>query len=75
MTIIYQPKGDGTEHKEGTLIIMAPAGAKTSATPADAGWGGANYRMDNWVSNLPTTGEINAKYDGRFTGCDICAFE
>ena len=27
MPIIYQPKGPGTEHKEGTIIIAAPRGA------------------------------------------------
>lgn len=63
-TIVYQPKGAGTEVKNGTIVIAAPAGA--SAAPAGSGWGGANYTIDTYVSSLPTTGEINAKYSGRF---------
>jgi hypothetical protein len=65
MTIIYQPKGAGTELKNGTILVKAPAGATASGVTA-------NYTIDTYVSDLPTTGEINAKYDVRFTGCDIC---
>lgn len=72
MTIIYQPKGPGTEHKEGTIIVNAPRGAASGVVPAGSGWTSPNYRIDEYVSNLPTTGAINAKYDVRFTGCDIC---
>jgi hypothetical protein len=72
MPIIYQPKGPATEHKEGTIVIAAPRGAASGVVPADSGWAGVNYRIDTYVSNLPTTGDINAKYEVRFTGCDIC---
>jgi hypothetical protein len=72
MTIIYQPKGPNTEHKEGTIVVMAPAGSISGTVPAGSGWAGTNYTINTYVSNLPTTGTINAKYDIRFTGCDIC---
>lgn len=66
MTIIYQPKGAGTEHKEGTILVNAPRGATASGITQ-------NYTIDTYVSNLPTTGEINDRYNSRFTGCDICS--
>ncbi len=55
--IIFQPKGAGTTHKEGTVVVQAPKAS---------GWGEANYTIDTFVSNLPTTGDINAAYSGRF---------
>ncbi len=72
MTIIYQPKGVGTTHKEGTIVVAAPAGSLSGTIPAGSGWFGTNYTIDTYVSNLPTTGQIDAKYDGRFTGCAPC---
>jgi hypothetical protein len=72
MTIIYQPKGPSTEHKEGTIVIAAPAGAASGYVPASSGWAGTNYTIDTYVSNLPTTGTINSNYDGRLTGCPPC---
>lgn len=57
--IIFQPKGPGTEHKEGTIVINAPKGLGT-------GIYGPNYTIDDYVTNLPTTGTINSKYSGRF---------
>jgi len=73
MAIIYQPKGTATEHKEGTIVIAAPRGALSGTVPAGSGWAGTNYTIDTYVSNLPTTGTIDAKYSVRFTGCDICS--
>ncbi len=67
MTIIYQPKGPSTEHKEGTVLISAPRGSTSGQ------WVSTNYTIDTYVTNLPTTGEINAKYDVRFTGCPPCS--
>ncbi|MHA2083036.1 MAG: hypothetical protein ACXABD_04720 [Candidatus Thorarchaeota archaeon] len=72
MTIIYQPKGAATEVKNGTIIVAAPRGSLSGAIPDGSGWAGVNYRIDTYVSNLPTTGTINDKYDGRFTGCPPC---
>jgi len=63
--MIFQPKGAGTEHKEGTIMVQATLAAGTD-------WYGANYRIDTYVSNLPTTGSVNSKYEIRFTGCDSC---
>jgi hypothetical protein len=62
-TIVYQPKGAATEVKNGTIVIAAQRGATVAI---GSGWGSANYTIDTYVSNLPTTGEINAKYSGRF---------
>lgn len=72
MTIIYQPKGAGTEVKNGTIVVSAPRGAASGVAPAGSGWAGTNYTIDSYVSNLPTTGTVNAKYDSRFTGCAPC---
>ena len=58
--IIFQPQGTGTVHKEGTILVGSPAGSKSGAYQS------ANYRIDDYVSNLPTTGDINASYSGRF---------
>ncbi len=66
MTIIYQPKGVGTEVKNGTVVVAAPKGSTSGEMV------GANYTIDSYVSNLPTTGTINSKYDSRFTGCAPC---
>lgn len=62
--IVYQPQGSGTVHKEGTIVIKAPAGA--SGAPSGSGWAGSNYTINTYVSNLPTTGEINQNYKERF---------
>ena len=62
---VFQPKGPGTPHKEGTILVNAPRGAGSGALDSE-------YTIDTYVTNLPTTGEINAKYEVRFTGCDIC---
>jgi|TARA_Y100000592_G_scaffold94140_1_gene158449 hypothetical protein len=72
MPIIYQPKGPGTTHKEGTIVSAAPAGSLSGTIPAASGWGGTQYTIDTYVSNLPTTGTINSKYNTRFTGCAPC---
>ena len=53
--VIFQPKGAGTEHKEGTILINAQKGARSSGLAA-------NYTIDTYVSNLPTTGEVIDKY-------------
>ena len=63
--MIFQPKGAATEHKEGTIMVQATLAAGTD-------WYGSNYRIDTYVSNLPTTGYVNSKYETRFTGCDSC---
>ena len=52
---VFQPKGQGTTHKEGTILVNAPRGAGSGAL-------GSNYIIDTYVSNLPTTGKINAEY-------------
>lgn len=62
--IVFQPQGTGTPHKEGTILVSAPAGAKGS--PTGSGWAGSNYVIDDYVSSLPTTGTINDNYSGRF---------
>jgi hypothetical protein len=80
MVMIFQPKGAGTVHKEGTVLVQAPRAAGTGI-PGDAtvGWYGADYTIDTYVSNLPTTGQINEMYAPtgagaaqRFTGCAPC---
>mgnify|MGYP003679094607 CR=1 FL=1 len=63
--MIFQPKGAGTEKKEGTILVQATLAAASA-------WYGPNYRIDTYVSNLPTTGTINSKYEIRFTGCAPC---
>jgi hypothetical protein len=64
--IIFQPKGPATEHKEGSIVIQSPAGARSGIIPDGSGWGGSNYTINTYVTNLPTTGEINSSYSGRF---------
>ena len=68
MAIIYQPKGGGTDKtlKDGTILVSAPRGSTSGQ------WLGSNYTIDTYVSNLPTTGTIDAKYSARFTGCPPC---
>lgn len=64
MAIIFQPKGAGTVRKEGTILVSAPKAAGT-------GWyNDPNYRIDtyhqNYAEGIPTTGEVNDSYSGRF---------
>ncbi len=66
MTIIYQPKGPSTEVKNGTILVASQKGSASGEIL------GANYTINSYVSNLPTTGTINSKYDSRFTGCAPC---
>ena len=63
--MIFQPKGAGTEHKEGTILVQSTIAAGTDVY-------GANYRIDTYVSNLPTTGEINRNFVSNNTGCAPC---
>ena len=65
MVMIFQPKGAGTEHKEGTIMVQSTVAAGTAAY-------GANYTIDSYVSNLPTTGNINANFENNNTGCAPC---
>ena len=65
MVMIFQPKGAGTVHKEGTVLVQATVAAGTA-------WYGSDYTIDTYVSNLPTTGSIDANYNTRFTGCAPC---
>jgi len=55
--LYFQPKGAGTTHKEGTVVVQSP-----KAT----GWGGSNVTIDTYVSNLPTTGVINNALSGLY---------
>ena len=57
--VIYQPKGTGTEVKNGTIIVMGPLGAGTGVI-------GSDYTIDTYVSNLPTTGTVYDKYKDKF---------
>ena len=57
--VLTQPKGSGTEPKEGPILIEGPAGAGSGVL-------GANYTIDTYVSNLPATGTVIAKYTNRF---------
>lgn len=57
--IIFQPQGAGTTRKEGTIVVGSPLAAYTGAP-------GPNYRIDDYVSNLPTTGSVNVEYSGKF---------
>ena len=67
MVMIFQPKGAGTEHKEGTILVESPASLTEMA-----GLSG-NYVINTYVSNLPTTGTVDAMYNTRFTGCAPCS--
>lgn len=62
MPIIFQPKAGLPKH--GTIVVGVPAGSQ--AAPAGSGWAGANYTINTYVTNLPTTGEVEATYSGRF---------
>jgi len=58
--IIFQPKGAGTPHQEGSVVVQAPK--------ATGFWGTANYTITGYpisIDGVPT-GEINAAYSGRF---------
>ena len=65
MVMIFQPKGAGTEHKEGTILVQSTVAAGTAAY-------GADYTIDSYVSNLPTTGNINLNFENNNTGCAPC---
>ena len=74
MVMIFQPKGAGTEHKEGTILVQATLAAGTGI-PGDAsvGWYGSDYTIDPVPSGTVTySGIINSNYDTRFTGCAPC---
>jgi len=62
---VYQPQGSGVGPvKHGTIIVQAPQAVGT-------GWyNDANYRIDDRVLNVPTTGTFDAKYSGRFDDID-----
>jgi len=53
----------------GGARVQAPKGLGHIAV---SGAGSANYELDDYSSNLPTTGTIYNKYDTRFTGCPTC---
>ena len=53
----------------GGARVQAPKGLGHLSV---SGAGSANYELDDYSSNLPTTGTIYNKYDGRFTGCPPC---
>ena len=63
--MIFQPKGAGTEHKEGTILVQSTIAAGTDSY-------GSNYVIDSYVSNLPTTVEINSNFVNNNTGCAPC---
>jgi len=63
--MIFQPKGAATEHKEGTIVVQSTIAAGTDAY-------GANYVINTYVSNLPTTGVINDNFKNNNTGCAPC---
>ena len=63
--MIFQPKGAGTEHKEGTILVQSTIAAGTDSY-------GSNYVIDSYVSNLPTTGEINSNFVNNNTRCAPC---
>lgn len=53
----------------GGARISAPKGLGVEAV---TGVSAGNYEMDDYSTNLPTTGTISEKYDPRFTGCPPC---
>jgi|TARA_R100000005_G_C4873023_1_gene128526 hypothetical protein len=63
--MIFQPKGAGTEHKEGTIVVQSTISAGTDSY-------GSNYTIDTYVSNLPATGTINENFKNNNTGCAPC---
>ena len=60
MVMIYQPQGTGTPVKHGSIVVNAPVGAKSGS------YQDSNYIIDDDITNLPATGTVNSKYDGRF---------
>lgn len=61
MAIIFRPQGVDTNHKIGTILVGAPKSVGTGAYSA-------NYKIDSYPHAIPgpPTGEVNAKYSGRF---------
>ena len=60
--IIFQPKGAGTAHRNGTVTVQAPLAAGT-------GWyNNANIKIDSYPHSVvgTDTGVINSSYSGRF---------
>lgn len=57
--VISQPKGNATTLKNGTIVIGGPIGAQSGVV-------GADYTIDTYVSNVPTTGTVFTKYKDRF---------
>jgi hypothetical protein len=53
----------------GGARVQAPKGLGVVAV---SGAGSANYEIDTYSTDLPTTGTIETKYDTRFTGCPPC---
>ena len=53
----------------GGARVEAPKGLGYLAV---SGAGSANYEIDTYSTDLPTTGTIFDKYDPRFTGCPPC---
>tara|TARA_Y100000310_G_scaffold304680_1_gene344077 strand:+ start:2850 stop:3074 length:225 start_codon:yes stop_codon:yes gene_type:complete len=62
--MVFQPKGAGTEHKEGTLLVQATVAAGTD-------WYGSNYEINSSISGL-ATGILNEDYRNNNTGCAPC---
>jgi len=58
--IIFQPKGAGTAHREGSIVVQAPK--------ATGFWGTANYTLTGVPLSVAgvATGTINSSYSGRF---------
>ena len=74
MVMIFQPKGAGTQQKEGTILVQATVAAGTGI-PGDAtvGWYGSDYTIDPVpAATVTPTGRINTSYVTRFTGCAPC---
>ena len=63
--VVWQPKGDATTHKLGTILVQNTLSVGT-------GWYGENNIINTYVTNLPTTGLIESKYGNAFTGCAPC---
>jgi hypothetical protein len=64
--VIWQPKGDATAHKEGTVLVQ-------NSKAVGTGWYGANNINNSFVSDVPATGLIYSKYNTAFTGCAPCS--
>lgn len=65
MSIVHKPISSA-DKKEGTCLVNAPAGAGRVTDQTNNGWTGTKYVLDTFVSNLPTTGDIDIAYSGRF---------